>query len=52
MNNNSLFYELLDEQARKLEDSIDQSIPNHKFSLSYRLKKKALLKAYLNTLDE
>lgn len=52
MNNNSLFYELLDEQARKLEDSIDQSIPYHRFSLSYRLKKKALLKAYLKTLDD
>ncbi|MBO6230561.1 MAG: DUF4367 domain-containing protein [Ruminiclostridium sp.] len=51
MNANSLFYELLEEQVKKLDDSIDQSIPFHKFSLSYRLKKRALLKAYLKTLN-
>ena len=46
MENDRIFHDLLEEQAKKLVDSVNQGVPDHRFSLRYKLKKRALLKAY------
>lgn len=45
------FYELLEEQANNLINTVDDSVPDHRFSLGYKLKKRALLKAYERSGD-
>ena len=45
------FYELLEEQANDLINLVDDSVPDHRFSLGYKLKKRALLKAYERSGD-
>ena len=46
MSERGVFYDVLAAQAEAIADSIPDNLPEHKFSLSFRRREKAVLKAY------